>query len=298
MSLNRTWKIGLGGLLLCGLAAGQTTPAIDTILDGLARSQEQAVKDRERVIYRQKLHSRLARGNGKTAREEHREYLVTPTAKGTTKELVHFQGSYQKGSRLLSYDKPDFRYKSMDLDGDLIHSLTSDLVDNKETKDGLSQDLFPLTRERQRHFNFKILGTQKVGAVDALRISFEPKKDDDEGEAWSGEVLVDPVEYQPVRVFTRLATQIPLAVKIIFGINIRQMGFQVTYRKVADGLWFPATYGTEFGIRVLFGYSRTITMDLENTDFRLTDVQSDIKFESADAAASEPPSQVQPPQPR
>ncbi|MGC4053375.1 MAG: hypothetical protein QM757_29080 [Paludibaculum sp.] len=35
--------------------------------------------------------------------------------------------------------------------------------------------------------------------------------------------------------------------KILFGIDIKQLGFSVSYRKVDDGLWFPATYGTEFG---------------------------------------------------
>jgi hypothetical protein len=36
------------------------------------------------------------------------------------------------------------------------------------------------------------------------------------------------------------------------------MGFAITYKRVADRVWFPATYGTEFQINALFFYKRTI----------------------------------------
>lgn len=67
---------------------------------------------------------------------------------------------------------------------------------------------------------------------------------------------------------------------MVFGINLKQLGYNLTYRKVEGGLWFPATYGTEFGLRVFFGYGRTIAMSLENTDFRLTNTQSTITYET------------------
>ena len=37
----------------------------------------------------------MNRGNGKVAREEHREYEVSPGAHGVAKELAHFDGRYE-----------------------------------------------------------------------------------------------------------------------------------------------------------------------------------------------------------
>jgi len=64
--------------------------------------------------------------------------------------------------------------------------------------------------------------------------------------------------------------------------NVREVGFSLTYQRVADGVWFPATYGTEFRITVFWGYKRTITLSMENTDFRKTDSQSTVQFDSPD----------------
>ena len=74
--------------------------------------------------------------------------------------------------------------------------------------------------------------------------------------------------------------KIPAAVKVMFGTDIKQLGFNVTYRKVTDELWFPATYGTEFYLKVLFGYKRNITMNVTNSDFRKASAESSIQFET------------------
>src|SRR5208283_4567063 len=59
--------------------------------------------------------------------------------------------------------------------------------------------------------------------------------------------------------------------------------FTLTCRKVAEGLWFPVSYGTEFHLRVLFGYARTVTMSLDNRDFRRASAESTIHFENEPA---------------
>ncbi len=46
------------------------------------------------------------------------------------------------------------------------------------------------------------------------------------------------------------------------------------------GSGFPVSYGTEFHLRVLFGYARTIVMSLDNRDFRHASAESSIQFES------------------
>jgi len=97
------------------------------------------------------------------------------------------------------------------------------------------------------------------------------------GEAW-----IDAAELQPVRIDTHLAFKIPWAVRTFLGTNLKQTGFAITYQRVAEGVWFPATYGTEFQIDVLFFYKRTITMNLESTGFQKTDATSKIEYDLPD----------------
>ena len=42
--------------------------------------------------------------------------------------------------------------------------------------------------------------------------------------------------------------------------------------------WFPATYGTEFKLNVLFFYKRTIALSLESSDFRRATADTTIEF--------------------
>ncbi|MBI5281413.1 MAG: hypothetical protein HY858_06995 [Candidatus Solibacter usitatus] len=268
-------------VLLLGVPACLGQARLEEILAKLADGQERAVEARKSIVYRQDTWVRLLRTNGKLSREEKRQYTVAPSAKGFDKKLDRFEGRYERGGKLLTYEKPNHKYKDLDIDGDLIEDLTNDLVNDTKSRDGISKDLFPLTRNEQRHYIFKLDGARRIAGVEALRVTFEPKKvpDGDEDRVWAGEVLIHPEEFQPLLVSTRLALKIPVAVKVIFGIDIKQLGFNVTYRKVADGLWFPSTYGTEFGLKVLFGYKRNITMNVTNTDFRQTDAVSHITFE-------------------
>ena len=203
---------------------------------------------------------------------------MAPTGSGSVKTLDKFEGRYRKGGKILTYDQPKFQYKDTDIDGQLIEDLTNNLINDAKSRGGFSKDLFPLTPKEQEHYTFRLDGTRKVSDVEALRVSFVPSPGGDR--PWAGEVLIDPQDYQPLLVTTKLAMKIPLAVKLMLGTDIKQLGFSVTYRKVADGLWFPATYGTEFGLKVLLGYKRNVTMNVTNTDFRKTSAESSIQFES------------------
>jgi hypothetical protein len=62
--------------------------------------------------------------------------------------------------------------------------------------------------------------------------------------------------------------------------SLRQTGFAVSYARVAPNVWFPATYGTEFRLDVLFGYKRVITLALDSSDFQRTDAKSEIRFQT------------------
>lgn len=267
--------------LLLPAAACWGQPTLEEILAKVAANQERGVEARKSIVYRQDTLVRLLRTNGKLSREEKRQYTAAPTAKGTEKKLDHFEGRYERGGRLYSYASPKFQYKEMDIDGDLIEDLTDDLVNDRKSRDGFSKNMFPLTRDEQRYYKFTLQGRKTVAGVDAWHITFEPREGSglDNDRPWKGEVYVHPEEYQPLLVSTMQAFKIPVAVKIMLGIDIKQLGFQVTYRKVGEDLWFPATYGTEFGLKVLFGYKRNITMNVTNSEFRRASAESTIQFE-------------------
>jgi len=53
----------------------------EVIMAKVAANQDRAQQMRSAFVYRQNMLIRFKRGNGKLAREEEREYVVTPTEK-------------------------------------------------------------------------------------------------------------------------------------------------------------------------------------------------------------------------
>jgi hypothetical protein len=106
-------------------------------------------------------------------------------------------------------------------------------------------------------------------------ISFRPKDKNDI--SWAGEAYIDAAEFQPVRVFTKLSRRIPFGVRTFLGTDVPGIGFNVVYKRQEDGVWFPATFGTEFRLHVLFFINREVSVSLENTGFQHTHVESKMK---------------------
>jgi hypothetical protein len=258
----------------------------EIIMAKVAQNQDRAQEMRKAFVYHQSLLIRFMRGNGKLAREEQREYTVTPSEKGFKKDLVHFTGKYERGGKLLDYNEPGFEYKGVDIDGGLANEFANDLANDKESRDGITNDLFALTGAKQKKYNFTFEGKENYRGTEVYRITFKPKKaslfdcdEDDGGECWSGEALIDTKEYQPVLVTTWLAKKVPMAVQVLLGTNIKHLGFKVAYQKFAEGLWFPVTYGGEFYIRGVFFYKRTIALSMVNSGFEKSDVTSTVSFQ-------------------
>ena len=87
-------------LLLISAAAaacawGTETPDIASIMSRVGINQAKSQDLRENYVYTQKQLLRLVRGGGKIAREERREYVITPKHRGIHKELMHFEGKYE-----------------------------------------------------------------------------------------------------------------------------------------------------------------------------------------------------------
>jgi hypothetical protein len=267
-----------------GVAWGQTAD-IDEIMSRVARNQAKSQELRTNYVYHQKQILKMVRATKKVAREEIREYTIAPKFRGIDRNLVHFEGKYEQKGAYFAFDQPGFKYKDLDLDADLIDSLSRDMMHDKNGRDGISNDLFPLTFHRQQKYNFKLLKTETKNGVKFHRIAFEPKvkpsmKDLDDGAIWKGEALIDAEEYQPLSVVTHMAWKMPLAIKTLLGTNLSGVGFTVNYKKFEDGLWFPVSYGGEFEIRAAFLYHRTMTVNMVNSDFRRVDVQSQIAYET------------------
>src|SRR4051794_7024059 len=194
-------------ILLLAVAAGcagAQSPDIDDIMRRVALNQAKSQDLRTSYIYRQNQVLKMVRGNNKVAREEHREYTIMPQHRGIDRELVRFDGKYDLKGKFVSYDKPGYRYKGVDLDGDLLDSLADDMLHEKNGKDGISNDLFPLTYHRQLKYNFKLVKEETYRGARVYRVRFEPKEkpklsDLDDGAIWKGEALIDAAEYQPIR---------------------------------------------------------------------------------------------------
>src|SRR5258708_21798495 len=116
----------------------------------------------------------MHRGNGKLAREESWQYLVTPTPSGVKKEKTHFEGKYELKGKFISYDHPHYEYKSVDVDGDVISDLAEGFANSGDTKDGVSSNLFPLKKE-QAHYIFKLEALEDYRGTSVYRATFHPK---------------------------------------------------------------------------------------------------------------------------
>ncbi|MFN7922363.1 MAG: hypothetical protein U0Q16_19830 [Bryobacteraceae bacterium] len=255
---------------MIALLLAATLTDLPTVLARIAESQEKASEARKGIVYTQEVRAKLLRANGKVAREERHVYLVTPTAKGTEKKRIEFRGAYESGGKMVPFDEPGFVHKRLDIDADMMKGLVEELL-NDGSRDGLGKDFFPLTRDKQREYDFRLEGNV---------LHFDPES---RGFTWRGEMEIDPADGMPRRLSSGLSRTIPRWAQATFGTNFHQLGFSATYKKVTEGLWFPATFGTEFKFRVLFGYARTVIIDVVNRDFRKASVESSIQYDLPEA---------------
>lgn len=295
-------------LLLVSLIA-QTGPrqadATD-IMTKVAANIAAATEGRRQFVYHQRIRAGLLQSNGQAVCRETREYTVIPQLATTRKKLESFFGECRQGKEMVAYTessvgRPGLKENAaieVDDGRESITGLIGALANNKDSRDGIPPQLFPLGSGELPYYRFTLKGETTVKGRRAYDITFAPMEHsfcaDIDGEKldtrgtehicrpWKGEVWIDAEDYQPVRIDTQMAKGVPWGVRVFMGINLRQLGFSLNYERVADGVWFPATYGTEFRITVFWGYKRTITLSMENTDFRKTDAQSTVHFDPPD----------------
>jgi hypothetical protein len=253
----------------------------EAIMARVAENQDRAEAERSRYVYVQ--HARVvSRKSERIICEEVTDFRVTPSATGSNQQLLKLDGRALLKHKYVAYTALPDRKEPVDDDVDieiddgdrsLVESLRAGLIKSK-SRDGISSDLFPLTSKNQAGHAFHFVGREHTNGHDVFHIEFRPKQKDDFG--WKGDAYIDTAAYQPVVVSTSMARKVPFAVRTLLGTNAPGLGFTVTYAPLPDGVWFPASFGTEFKIHLLFFYSRDITIDVQNRDFEKTRVTSDI----------------------
>ena len=273
------------------------------IMKRVAANTAAATEGRRQYVYRQRIRSGLLQSNGQVVCRESREYTVIPQPTKTEKKLLSFSGECRQGQQMVAYSEPSVARPGLKEEAVIevhdgrenIAGLIGALANDKNSRDGIPPHRFPLGAEDLPDYQFALKGETTVKGRRAYDITFRPVEHDglcidvagdkagDKDRVchtlWKGEVWIDAEDYQPVRIDTQLAKGVPWGVRVFMGINLRQLGFSLNYQRVAEGVWFPATYGTEFRITVFWGYKRTITLSMENTDFRKTDAQSTVQFD-------------------
>lgn len=245
----------------------------------VAANQDRAEALRTRYVYVQ--HARVGSRKGKRIMcEEITDSRVTPSTTGSSRQLLELDGrALEKGQYVKFHSLKTERAKAAEDDMEATIGDECDLVENMrghllngKSRDGINAHLFPLTSKEQAQYQFEWVGREQTQGRQVFHIEFRPK---DKGDyAWKGDAYIDAAEYQPVVVSTALSRKIPFAVRTLLGTNVPGLGFTVTYAPVEDGVWFPASFGTEFQIEALFFFRRAITMNVENRDFEKTTVTS------------------------
>ena len=256
--------------------AAEAPPAplsAEAIMARVAANQDRSEALRKEFVYHQHIHILTHKPGGRLQREETADYDVAPTPQGTEKKLKTLTGRYLAKGKYLSFEGEPVPEQDS-LDGDLIKSFRDDLS-NEKTKDGIAKRLFPLTSEEQKDYQFSLIGQEVQEGRSCYHIAFRPRDKDEI--TWAGEAYIDAAEFEPVRVFTKLSRKIPFMVRTMLGTDVPGAGFNVVYKRQQDGVWFPATFGTEFRIRAVFFINRNISIALENTGFQHTHVESKMK---------------------
>ncbi|MGA7411504.1 MAG: hypothetical protein WBW33_13560 [Bryobacteraceae bacterium] len=249
---------------------------VEEIMARVAANQDRAEKARTGFVYEQHIKVSSRHTNGKLAREEVSDFLVTPTETGVDKKLEKISGSYWHKGSYLTYEE-ERPGDGEGLDGSLVRDFRDDLANDK-SKDGLAKDLFPLTSEEQKQYKFTLAGTETRQDRTVYRITFRPADKDDLD--WAGEAVVDAAEFQPITVDTKLSRRLPFFVRTMLGTDVPGLGFSVRYQRQADGVWFPVSFGTEFRLRAVFFINRNLALSLENKNFRHTNVESAIEYKT------------------
>ena len=300
-----------------GSALGAPTQrTADDIMARVAVNQDRAEAARSQFVYVQ--HARLQSRKGETVMcEEITDSRVVPSSKGQTQTLLALSGHVRDGKRMIHYtampvagsaehgggskkqddggdkdgitvgdketildsDAGNTPVAVSDTDIDLVENMRGHFTSDKNSKDGVRAGLFPLTTAQQKDMVFDWKGREMKNGRDTYHVVFRPKDKADYG--WKGDAWIDATAFEPVVVRTALSRSLPLGVRALLGTNVPGLGFTAVYAPQAGDVWFPASFGTEFKIKLLFLFHRQVVVSVENRSFERTHVNATVHTEEA-----------------
>lgn len=267
-------------LLLASFAVSgppDPSPSPSVVMQQVGSNQDKAQSARGSIVYDQVIRVVSRQKGGRLVCQQESRYTITPQAEGTKRTLLLTRGTYLKKGHPISFNK-EVEDGSGTLDTSIVKSFRDGLTQDEDTKDGLSADLFPLTSEHQEKLEFESEGERLIRQRAAYAIRFRPR--DRKGYGWAGEAFVDKEDLQPVQVYTQMARKLPFFVRKMLGTDVPGLGFTTEYTRVDKDLWFPASFGAEFQIHAVYFFTRTITISMQNSNFRHADVQSRVSYGS------------------
>lgn len=155
------------------------------IMKRVAENQDREQKARTQFVYEETVHRAMRRKDGKLLREEYRTFAVTPGAKGTERKQQSVKGRYWKKGKYITFEGEPVP------EGGLLDAILDD--GDRQTKDGIDKDLFPLTSDEQKNYVFELAGDRLVKERPVYKIQFRPAHSNDYG--WAGEALIDKEEF-------------------------------------------------------------------------------------------------------
>ena len=269
--------------ILAVCVSADTTLTADAIMQRVIENQTRAQEARKQWVYTQEVFARSTQRNKTLMREETRTFRVLPSGKSTKRELLTVTGQRRVKNKLERYAGA-----LSGKDDDSIDEWVSDLAEGKEDhdksnggfRDAFGPNVFPLAGDKLKGYNFARKNDAEFRGHSVYSVEYKPKKKGKygyEGDPWEGEVLVDKVSFQPVFISSFLAFKMPMAVKILLGTNIRDLGFKIEYDKFGD-VWFPVKGSGEFKLDAVWFFKRNGTYSMKCYDFKKGTAESSITF--------------------
>ena len=263
--------------------APETYLTAGEIMQRVIENQTRAQEARKQWVYTQEVFARSTQRNKTLMREETRTFRVLPSGKSTKRELLTVTGQRRVKNKLERYAGA-----LSGKDDDSIDEWVSDLAEGKEDhdksnggfRDAFGPNVFPLAGDKLKGYNFARKNDAEFRGHSVYSVEYKPKKKGKygyEGDPWEGEVLVDKVSFQPVFISSFLAFKMPMAVKILLGTNIRDLGFKIEYDKFGD-VWFPVKGSGEFKLDAVWFFKRNGTYSMKCYDFKKGTAESSITF--------------------
>ena len=177
----------LFGGSICRAAEAPASLSAAEIMAKVAVNQDKAQALRKQYVYEQRIIIATRKTNGKLMRRELASYAVAPGDAKTTRKLNSLEGRYWQKGAYLEFQKEEDAERG-NVDGVIVSAFREDLGDSN-SKDGLDNDLFPLTTDQQKKFRFELAGVRTVAGRPAYCINFMPP--DRHQYDWAGEAWID-----------------------------------------------------------------------------------------------------------